>query len=120
MKPKVSEWEGEIKNEDSPIGECVCGCIADDWLTEKYDKNCETLITFIQSLLDTQKQELVEMLKPAFEEWAGNSQYVTGSWTTGDYVEEERNDDYWNYRRKNAWEQFSTTLDDIINKLEER
>lgn len=58
--------------------------------------------------------KLFEVIKSTFQEWAGASKYVTGSWNTGEEIESEHRGEYWDDQRRTAWEQFATRLDSKI------
>lgn len=98
-KPKVSEWERELEKIPasliSPDGD---GC---EWESISGLKEYEQLKSFIQSLLDQQKAEMVEMVR-------GMEAVDT---LTGGFVNKNHDSGY----RKG----YNQALDDILEKLEE-
>ena len=54
-------------------------------------------------------------LKIALEELAcSGTAFITGAWSTGEYIDEERTGKDWDFHRKNLWEQFMEVYDEVI------
>lgn len=51
------DWEKDVRNPESEVGEAICGCIYDDWSKDKFGSNAETVISFIRTLLEEQDFE---------------------------------------------------------------
>ena len=56
------------------------------------------------------REELLQM-RDKFHDWCCESQYITGSWSSGEYIDEDRHSPYAEFLRMNAWEQLMHILE---------
>jgi len=71
----------------------------------------EWLSQELQAAEERGAQEMLSLIKPIFNEWAGGSRYITGAWNTGEDVDRDKSGEYWDDQRRTAWEQFAYKLD---------
>jgi hypothetical protein len=72
----------------------------------------------LQDLLSQSNQEIVKEIEKVFNDWCGDSQYVTGSWNSGQELDSDRKgDEYWDWWSKTAWEQLKDRLDKKLTQL---
>lgn len=50
-------------------------------------------------------------VEEAFNNWAAESQYITGAWNSPEYVDSDKQGEFWDNYRRTAWEQFARQLD---------
>ena len=118
MTNKPTTKTGSVEELVAELEEHVINCWGQnpniiDWI-ELRGLFKDTLTHLQEQTRREERSKLFKLIRPIFEDWAGNSQYVTGSWNSGDYVDSDKKDKYWQFVRKTAWEQFASMLDEKL------